>query len=256
MIPQANLDSKYIQNMFSRLAFRYDLFNHLTSLGMATHWRKETLKPLKAGMRVLDLGCGTGDLALGAIQKIGGFGEVVGLDFSQAMLDVANERYKTLLRRGTGSACRVGAHGRAPLRNGRPNLRWVMGKAEDIPFEPEPYDLVVSGFVLRNLYENIDAILTGVYQALKPSGEISFVDITEPDNALIRSLWRCYMNTIVAFYGRILFGRDYPRLYLTESAKHFFRSGAFVQKLKQKGFRGVHARPLMLGVVTLYQAVK
>ena len=82
--------------MFNNLAGRYDLFNHLTSMGLATHWRKKTLKSLEPGMRVLDLGCGTGDLALDAIKKIGPSGEVIGLDFSENMLAFAQKRYKKL----------------------------------------------------------------------------------------------------------------------------------------------------------------
>ena len=236
--PQIKPDSQYIQTMFNRLAGRYDLFNHLTSLGLATRWRRQTLEPLKPGMRVLDLGCGTGDLALDAIRKIGFSGEVVGLDFSERMLLFAKKRYDKL---GL-----TGDH----------RFRLVLKKAEELPIEPEPYDLVVSGFVLRNLYENIDPILTGVYQTLKPGGTISFLDITEPENFLVRGLWRFYMNTVVAFYGKLLFGKDYPAFYLTDSAKRFLRAADFTEKLRAKGFKDVRARSFMFGTVTLYQASK
>ena len=207
-------------------------------MGLATRWRQETLKSLKPGMRVLDLGCGTGDLALDAIKKIGESGEVVGLDFSENMLLLAKKRYDKL------------------GFNGRYRFRLVLKKAEELPIEPEPYDLVVSGFVLRNLYEHIDPILNGVYRALKPGGRISFLDITEPENSFVRGVWRCYMNTLVAFYGIALFGKDYPASYLTDSAKRFLRAVDFVEKLKSKGFKDVRARPFMLGTVTLYEAVK
>ena len=233
-----NPDSQYIQTMFNRLAGRYDLFNHLTSLGLATRWRRKTLEPLKPGMRVLDLGCGTGDLALDAIKKIGASGEVVGLDFSEKMLSFARKRYDKL------------------GLNGSHRFQLVLKKAEELPIEPEPYDLVVSGFVLRNLYENIALILTGVYRALKPGGAISFLDITEPENPVTRTIWRFYMNSVVALYGKILFGKDYPVFYLTDSAKRFLKARDFVEKLKAKGFKDVRVRPFMLGTVTLYQAIK
>ena len=238
MDPQQPPNSQYIRKMFDHLAARYDLFNHLTSLGLAIRWRRETLKPLKPGMRVLDLGCGTGDLALDAIKKIGASGEVVGLDFSERMLLFAKRRYDKL------------------GLNGDHKFRLVLKKAEELPIEPEPYDLVVSGFVLRNLYENIDPILTMVYRTLKPGGVISLLDMTEPKNFFVRALWRFYMNTLVAFYGKILFGKDYPALYLTQSAQRFLRTAEFVEKLKTKGFRDVRARAFMFGMVTLYQAVK
>ena len=67
--------SDQIHNMFDRLAKRYDLFNHLVSMGLAGRWRKEALRPLREGMRVLDLGCGTGDLCLEASKRVGAEGE-------------------------------------------------------------------------------------------------------------------------------------------------------------------------------------
>ena len=235
---QPNPDSLYIQSMFDRLAGRYDLFNQLTSFGLAAGWRKAALDPLKPGMKVLDLGCGTGDLALDAIKKIGNSGEVVGLDFSEKMLSIAKNRFEKL------------------SLNGECRFRLVRGKAEDIGAESESYDLVVSGFVLRNLYQNIDPILAGVHRILRTGGQISFLDITEPKNKWVSALWQCYMNTLAALYGKLLFGKDYPALYLTESAKRFLKAGEFVEKLKGKGFRNVHARSFMFGVITLYHAVK
>ena len=115
-------DSQAIQRMFNRLASRYDLFNHLTSMGMAGGWRRRVLGPLRPGMRVLDLGCGTGDLALEAARMLRGSGEVVGLDFSEEMLGLAGKRQKAL------------------GLNGGSKLRWVLKKAEDLPLYGEPYD--------------------------------------------------------------------------------------------------------------------
>lgn len=238
MNPHRDPDSHYIQAMFDRLAVRYDLFNHLTSLGLASLWRKETLKPLKPGMRVLDLGCGTGDLALDAIKKIGAFGEVVGIDFSEKMLALAQRRYQKL------------------GFNGHHRFRLVLKKAEELPVEAEPFDLVVSGFVLRNLYENINAILDGVHRSLKPGGQISFLDITEPQSRFTRGLWHFYMGSIVAFYGKMLFGKDYPAQYLTESANRFLKVSEFREKLEARGFKEVRSRSFMFGVITIYQAVK
>jgi demethylmenaquinone methyltransferase / 2-methoxy-6-polyprenyl-1,4-benzoquinol methylase len=224
--------------MFDRLAVRYDLFNHLTSMGMAGRWRQEALRPLSPGMRVLDLGCGTGDLALDAIKKVGTDGEVIGLDFSENMLALAGKRYEKL------------------RFNGGHRFRLVLKKAEELPIEKEPYDLVVSGFVLRNLYENIDPILNGVHRSLKNGGRISFLDITEPKNFLIRAFWRFYMNTVVELYGKLLFGKDYPSTYLTQSANRFLKPEDFAEKLRSRGFEQVRVRSFMLGIIVLYQAVK
>ena len=231
-------DSKTIQQMFDRIAGRYDLFNLLTSAGMAKSWRHKTLEPLKEGMRVLDLGCGTGDLSLEATARLSNNGEVVGLDFSDNMLSVARRRYEKMGR---------------PM-NGR--FRLVRSAAEELPIEGEPYDLVVSGFVLRNLYQNIDRILAGVYCSLKPGGQISFLDITEPPGRVRLKLWRFYMNTLVEFYGWALFGKDFPPHYLTESADRFVKPPEFVKKLRQTGFEDVTVKKFMMGIIVLYRARK
>lgn len=231
-------DSKTIQSMFDRLACRYDLFNLLTSFGMANSWRHKVLEPLQEGMRVLDLGCGTGDLSLEAAGRLKQAGEVIGLDFSENMLAVARRRYEKM-----GS----------PM-NGR--FRLVQKNAEELPVEREPYDLVVSGFVLRNLYQNIDAILSGVWRSLKPGGRISFLDITEPTDPIRLKLWRFYMDTLVELYGKALFGKDFPPHYLTESANRFVKPFEFVEKLKSAGFLDVRVRKFMMGAIVLYQGRK
>ncbi len=237
----ASLESKHpdsveIREMFDRLAPRYDLFNHLTSLGLATLWRRDTLKPVREGMRVLDLGCGTGDLTLGACKLLNGSGDVLGLDFSPQMLAYAALRSEKLSL--------------------RTKPRFVCRKAEDLPFESQPYDLAVSGFVLRNLYQNIDRIVDGVFASLRSGGQISFIDITEAKKPWAGALWRLYMNTIGVLAGRLAFGKDYPELYLIESAKRFLNADGFTQKLKDAGFENITAKAYMFGMVTLYRARK
>ena len=241
-MPSKNPDAEYIRTMFDRLARRYDLFNQLISMGLARFWRKETLRPVKPGMKVLDLGCGTGDLVLEAAKEIGS-GEIVGLDFSPQMLEIAKKRW------GRVQETRASL---VPYLK----VRFVLKKAEELPIEKESYDMVVSGFVLRNLYQNIDQILLGVHQSLKNGGMISFVDITEPENRLWAMIWKIYFNTIAVFYGKMLFGKDYPSLYLAQSAERFVKAQDFVKKLEAAGFKQTRARALMLGVITLYQAVK
>ena len=140
--------------------------------------------------------------------------------------------------------------------NGNPKVRWALKKAEELPIENEPYDLVVSGFVLRNLYQNIDLILKGVHRSLKPGGKISFLDITEPQKKWVGALWRFHMATLTALYGKLLFGKDYPMFYLTESARRFLNAAEFSRKLGETGFQDVRTRSHLFGVITIYQARK
>ncbi len=232
-------DSQTIQTMFDRLSGRYDLFNRLTSAGQDRRWREAALKPLREGMRVLDLGCGTGDLALEAARRFPNHGtQIVGMDFSREMLKRAQERLDS-----------------EPALK-KADLRFLERRAEDLPMEREYYDLVVSGFVLRNIYENIDWVLRGVYASLKSRGSISFLDITEPSRPLYRALWRFYMHTVVAVYGKALFGKNYPVFYLTESAQRFVKPPDFLKKLEDAGFVNGRLRKFMMGSIVLYRAEK
>ena len=225
-----------IRSMFDSLAGRYDRFNRLVSFGLDHFWRSRTLSVIRPGMRVLDVGTGTGELAIGAYKRLRGQGSVVGLDFSEPMLLQAQAKQQ-----------RLGIQG---------DLKWVLRKAEEIPFEEVSYDAVLSGFVLRNIALNIDSILKGIHQSLREGGLISFIDLTEPENALMRRLGFIYLNVIVYYWGRCLFKSAYPGNYLKESMQNFFRPKAFVKHLEEIGFKNIKAHSYLFGMITHYTAQK
>lgn len=227
-----------VQNLFDKLALRYDLFNRLISFGLDKSLRAKVLKDIPEGARVLDLGCGTGDLSLGVARLLRDSGELVGLDFSGQMLKVARRRYEALGR---------------PM-NGR--FRLVQKSAEELPLDEKPFDLVLSGFVLRNLHERIDRVLTGIFGSLKEGGQARLLDFTEPKTALGRALFRAHMNTYGTFLGRLLFGKDFPAGYMAESARRFPKPEEFVERMRRAGFEGVRAERFLLGAVVLYTARK
>lgn len=219
-----------IQSLFDSISPQYDRFNRFSSLGRDRFWREQALSVIRPGIRVLDIGTGTGDLAFGAWEKLQGQGEVVGLDFSESMLNVAREKQERL-----------------GIREG---LRWIQLPAEDIPFEDEPYDAVISGFVLRNLYQNIQGIMRGVFQSLKSGGVVSFVDLTEQENPFIRACSRLYLKTVVNLWGNLLFKDKHPVRYLGGSMERFFRAKGFANLLKEVGFEDVRWKSFWLGTVT------
>lgn len=226
-----------IRTMFDALARRYDWFNRLTSLGMDGAWRRTALEAVRPGMRVLDVGCGTGDLCLGAVRRLQGRGEVTGLDFSERMLDVASARVSRELPAETAGL-----------------VKFTRASAEDLPLDGRPYDLIVSAFVLRNLYDRIDAILLGMFRSLRPGGSVRLLDLTEPPHPILAAAWRAYLATAVRAYGRLLFGDAYPPDYLTRSARRFPSREAFVERLRKAGFSDARARNLCLGAAVLYEA--
>ena len=220
--------------MFDRLAWRYDLFNRLVSLGMDKSWRNKVLRDIPKGARILDLGCGTGGLALEAAQGVGPAGEIVGLDFSPEMLAVAEIRYQALGR---------------PL-NG--HFKLVQKSAEELPLAGKPFDLVLSGFVLRNL-PHIDRVLAGVHESLKPGGEVRLLDFTEPHGSFGRAFFRAHMNTYGALFGRILFGKDFPAGYMAESAKRFPKPDEFLGLMRAAGFADASVERFFFGAVVIYR---
>lgn len=228
-------DNASIRVMFDRIARRYDLFNFLTSLGMDTRWRAQALSVVRAGMHVLDLGCGTGDLSFGAARRAGAHGRVTGLDLSPAMLEVARSR---ALR----------------LRGPAAPITWIEGRAEDVAAPGEGFDAVVSGFVLRNIRAHMDAVLTRLRSAAKPGAPIALLDFTEPSGKVRRALWRTYMDRIVPLYGRVLFGADYPEGYMSASAACFDKPEQFAAKLRSAGFVDVSYKLFMMGSIVLYSA--
>ena len=236
-MPDLKAEPTPIRQMFDSLAWRYDLFNRLVSLGMDNSWRNKVLRDIPTGSRVLDVGCGTGDLTLQAAKQVAPFGEVVGLDFSSKMLEMAEKLYQALGR---------------PL-NG--HFKLVQKGAEELPLDEKPFDLVLSGFVLRNLPE-IDRVLEGVYRSLRPQGELRFLDFTEPPNRIARALFHAHMNTYGTLFGRLLFGKDFPAGYIAESAKKFAKPEEFLKKLKRAGFMNSSAERLWFGTVVIYRARK
>ena len=231
-------DPAYIRTMFDRMARRYDAFTFWMSFGGAAAMRSEALKELKPGDRVLDIACGTGDLALEAARRTGVKGRVIGLDFSSGMIEVAK------IRQARHAA-------RYPAK-----LDWVCRGAETLPIEGESFDWVVSGFALRGLYEHIDPILDGVRRSLVDGGRIALLDLTEPRHPVLKWLYKTFFYSWVALIGAVLFGKDYPVAYLPDSSSRFLKANEFVEKLKTKGFRDVTARSFILGSVTLYRAQK
>ncbi len=183
--PDLQTEPLRIRQMFDTLAWRYNLFNRLVSLGMDKSWRNKVLRDIPIGSRVLDVGCGTGDLSLEAAKKLGPQGDVVGLDFSSEMLAVAQKRYQAMGRPMNG------------------HFKLVHKSAEELPLSEKPFDLVLSGFVLRNL-PSIDRVLFGIHASLKEGGELRLLDFTEPDGSFSKGFFKFYMNTAGTLFGRLL----------------------------------------------------
>ncbi|HJA21909.1 bifunctional demethylmenaquinone methyltransferase/2-methoxy-6-polyprenyl-1,4-benzoquinol methylase UbiE [Limosilactobacillus panis] len=225
-----------VNQMFSRVAEKYDLMNNVISLGTQKHWRKELFDQVtvRAGMDCLDLCCGTGDLTLELAKQAGPSGRVVGLDFNQQMLELARIKARRL--------------------NYRKDIELVQADAMHLPFADSSFDVVTIGFGLRNV-PDANQVLAEAYRVLKPGGTFACLEMSQPTNPLIKLGWRGYFK-VFPHLAR-LFGanvNDYQ--YLQETAQQFMSATELLTRMQEVGFRDCFFRRLNWGAGALHVGTK
>jgi len=231
--------SKPLYDMFTAVPRRYDLVNHVITGGLDNQWRRRAAKACLASkpQRVLDLCCGTGDLAITLAKMAPNNLEIVGLDYSQPMLDIADKKAKPF----TGK------------------LSFVHGDAGKLPFPDSSFDCVGISFAFRNLtYKNplAQRHIVEVLRVLSPSGKFVIVETSQPETRLIRKLFHLYLRCFVFSVGSLLSGNRGAYRYLAESAARFYSRDELKRVLIEAGFRQVSFRPLFFGAAGIYVAIK
>jgi demethylmenaquinone methyltransferase/2-methoxy-6-polyprenyl-1,4-benzoquinol methylase len=213
--------------MFDDVVERYDLLNDLLSLGLDRRWRRRTAGAIRVrpGGRVLDLGCGTGRLAMAVSPRA----RVVGVDVSLGMLSRA--------RRDAGRS-----------------LLLVQGSAFQLPFAEGAFAAAVSGFVLRNL-NDLGAAFDELFRVLAPGATVALIDATEPANHYFRRVFDAYFRTVAPALGALV-GRRPAYRYLADSLAQIPSPGEMCRLLADAGFGRCRAQPLTGGMVTLFTAVR
>jgi len=221
-----------VREMFGSIAARYDLLNHVLSGNVDRRWRKacaaEVRKRIAAGRpRILDVGCGTADLAL----QFAGAGTVVGCDFCHPMLLVGKKK--------AGSAAVALAEADALI----------------LPFPDATFDAVVSAFVVRNLAD-LDAGLVEMARVLRPGAVLGVLDFAMPEAALFGAAYRFYFTRVLPAVGRFVSGVDGPYRYLPESVRAFPRPAVLRDRIAAAGFARAEYRLLTRGIAALYTAIR
>jgi demethylmenaquinone methyltransferase / 2-methoxy-6-polyprenyl-1,4-benzoquinol methylase len=213
--------------MFDAIVPRYRTVNRILSFGLDQRWRRLTAKAarVRPGDRVLDLGCGEGDLGL----LTAGVASVTGVDVSTAMLRSAQQR----------------AEGR---------LKLVRASAGRLPFTSATFDVAMSAFVLRNL-DDLPAALAELGRVLRPGGRLALVDITGPRLPAARWTFDAYFGLAAPLLGRLVGQRDAYR-YLPRSVARLPDNARLVAMLTEAGFEHASSRPLTGGVVTLFAGTR
>jgi demethylmenaquinone methyltransferase/2-methoxy-6-polyprenyl-1,4-benzoquinol methylase len=235
--------SKKIRAMFTEIAPTYDALNHLLSLQIDRVWRARVarrLRPILAdpAARVLDLCCGTGDLAL-ALRK-SGKAQIIGADFAHTML--VRARAKSII----GSS-----HGTPDA----PPLPLFEADALRLPFADASFDLVTTAFGFRNL-ANYEAGLREIQRVLKPGGTIAILEFTEPPSGFFGALFNWYFRSVLSRIGGALSGHRTAYTYLPKSVSRFFRPAELATLMSSVGYRSTDFRVWTMGTVALHTAVK
>jgi demethylmenaquinone methyltransferase/2-methoxy-6-polyprenyl-1,4-benzoquinol methylase len=224
-----------VKELFTRIASRYDLINDLQSFGLHRYWKRKLIAIARPSVndRALDICCGTGDLAL----MLAGRGTtVVGLDFNEHMLQIAQNRK----RAWQDSSNRL--HLTAP--------QFVQGDALKLPFPDHSFDIVTIAYGLRNLSDTKTG-LNEMRRVAKPAGRLLILDFGKPDNPIWRGLYFTYLKFFVPLLGWIFCGSSSAYAYILESLKHYPAQRGVAAQMQELGLVNVRIVNLLGGVMSI-----
>jgi demethylmenaquinone methyltransferase/2-methoxy-6-polyprenyl-1,4-benzoquinol methylase len=236
--------SRQVREMFTKIAPRYDVLNHLLSLQLDRLWRARVARRLgpilvRPDAVVLDLCCGTGDLAFSLSRSARA--RIIGADFSHAMLVRARAKSQSL-----------NAHSKTYAAAPMPFLE---ADALRLPFADASFDLITTAFGFRNL-ANYEAGLREIHRLLKPGGTLAILEFTEPPPGLLGDLYRWYFRNVLPRIGSLLSGDRSAYTYLPASVSRFYRPKELASLLSAVGYQAINYSAWTLGTVALHTAAK
>lgn len=230
-----NEKAPYVQQMFGRIAGRYDVMNRLLSFGRDQAWRRlmADLAQVPPHGLVLDLATGTGDVGLAVLARQPS-ATVIGADFALPMMVVGQAK------------CRAAAISR---------LHFAAADALALPFSDASFDALLHAFLMRNI-EQIEAGFAEQYRVLKPGRRVVCLEITTPSIPVVRLLSRIGFNLMAPTLARAISGHTDAYTYLPQSVQRFPTPDRLCAVMEQVGFRNVHYRLVMMGNVAIHVGTK
>jgi demethylmenaquinone methyltransferase / 2-methoxy-6-polyprenyl-1,4-benzoquinol methylase len=220
-VESGRLSAEGVRRMFDRIAPFYDAMNRVMTAGLDRRWRRLAVQSVvRPGDRVLDVCCGTGDLAITALPIAR---EVVGIDFAEAMLDRARRK--------------------------APAIEWLQADALSLPFPDGSFDALTVGFGVRNL-DDLDRGLVELARVLSPGGRLAILEITRP-RGLLAPFFRLWFDLLIPLAGKLLPGGS-AYTYLPASVRRFPGPEELAAMLERAGFAHVSFRLLGGGIVALH----
>jgi demethylmenaquinone methyltransferase/2-methoxy-6-polyprenyl-1,4-benzoquinol methylase len=219
--------ARRVREMFANIAPRYDLLNHVLSANIDKRWRRRVVKRLNALLpqdaRVLDVGCGTGDLSIELFENTAA--QVTGIDFCGPMLKLAKTK--------------------------APQLQFIEGDALKLPFAEASFDGLTIGFALRNLAD-FDRGLRELLRVLKPNGHVAILEFSQPVNPAFASFVRFYNWRLLPWIGGAVSGSRSAYEYLPDTISKFPNQEALATMMRAAGFADVRFENLSGGVAALH----
>jgi demethylmenaquinone methyltransferase/2-methoxy-6-polyprenyl-1,4-benzoquinol methylase len=216
--------------MFDRIADRYDLMNSVMSAGLHHRWRKRAadVAELEPGDRALDVCCGTGDLALELKRRVGERGEVLGLDFSEPMLELARKK-----------------SAQAGLA-----VEYRNGNALELPFAADSFAAASVGFGVRNVVD-LERGLSEMARVVRPGGRVVVLEITTPTRPPLSWFYRLWFDRLVPLLGSVAGDHD-AYTYLPASVRRFPPAPELAELMHRAGLRDIRYLLLAGGIVAIH----
>lgn len=224
-----------VANMFNKISKRYDLLNHLLSLGIDISWRKKAIKQLNEiePRSILDVATGTGDFAIEALKLKPE--KIVGVDISEGMLEVGRQKMDKM--------------GYSHI------ISMELGDSENLPYREKSFDATIAAFGVRN-FENLEEGLKGMYRILKNGGKIVVLEFSKPKTFPFKQLYNFYFKAILPIIGRLISKDNSAYTYLPESVQVFPDGQDFLNILQKSGFSDTKCIPLTFGICSIYTGIK
>ena len=226
-----------VNDLFARVAPRYDLINDLQSLGLHRVWKRRLVRManVRPGERALDLCCGTGDIAF----ALAGAGATVSaVDFSAAMLEVAARRLAI-----------------PNPQSSILNPQFQQGDAMQLAFADNTFDVVTVGYGLRNL-RDWETGLREMHRVAKPGARLLVLDFGKPDNAVLRSLYFAYLRLVVPVFGKLFCGDSATHAYILESLHRYPAQRGVAAAMERLGCRDTRIVNLLGGAMSINYGLK
>lgn len=231
-----NEELDFVKEMFDKISPRYDFLNRLLSFRQDIFWRSQMVRAAKlaSGSRVMDVACGTCDVALEISAQLRGRVKIFGIDFSPGMLSLG--RQKLVLKENT-------------------TIDLLNADALHLPFKPDKFDAVFIAFGIRNIMDRKGAIRQ-FYKILKKEGRLVVLELTTPEKGFFRRIYLGYFKRVLPLIGSFFSKHNNAYSYLPESVLNFPDPVSFSKIMKTAGFEKIRFKQMTFGIVTLFVGTK